>query len=199
MLKVSLTYFVDFVLKSGTPKVTVVRNFKESGDYDPSADFYKKIREAIVALHEKGGAIGDLSKVLSGLTDEKKQAAYPALIAGHKKFIGKKKPTWFKPPTATWTAGGLSITVNPELGLEVDGTRTVLKMYFKEEQLQKKRSEIIAHVMNQTLSPVSAAGTKFGLLDVRRGKVIAPPIPVKGHDALLAGEAASFATIYASL
>lgn len=199
MIKVSLTYFVDFVLKSGTPKVTVVRKFKDAGDYDPSADFYKKIREAIVALHEDGGSSKDLDKVLSGLTDEKKRAAYPALIAGHKKFIGKKTPAWFAPSTAAWSAGGLNVTVNPELGLEIEGTRMVLKMYFKEEALQKKRAEIIAHMMKLSLASKTLAGTSFGILDVRRGKVISPPTPIKGHDALLAGEAASFATICANI
>lgn len=32
MKNVSLTYFVDFVLKSGTPKLTVVQNFKRRGE-----------------------------------------------------------------------------------------------------------------------------------------------------------------------
>jgi hypothetical protein len=199
MIKVSLTYFVDFVLKSGTPKLTVVRNFKDSGEYDPSVDFYKKIREAIVAFHEKSGVVDDLDKILSGLTDEKKKTAYPALVSSYKKFIGKKKLRWFQPPSAAWTAGDLSVSVNPELGLEFDGTRIALKMYFKEEPLQKKRSEIIAHMMNLALSQKSSPGTKFGVLDIRRGKIIEPPVPINGHNALLAGEAASFATIYASL
>lgn len=36
MKNVSLTYFVDFVLKAGTPKLTVVQGFKQRGEYDPA-------------------------------------------------------------------------------------------------------------------------------------------------------------------
>lgn len=199
MTKVSPTYFVDFVLKSGSPKVTVVRNFKERGEYDPAGDFYKKLREAIVSLHESNGKAGTLDKVLLSLTDDKKQAAYPPLVAGHKRFIGTKQFEWLAPPTAAWTSGAITVNVNPELGLTLNGETQVLKLYFKEQPLHKRRAEVIAHLMNRTLSAKSPADTSFGVLDVRLSKVIAPPTPIKGHDALLAGEAASFATIYASL
>ena len=52
MEKVSLTYFVDFVMKSGTPKLSVVRDFKERDKYEPFADFYKMVREAMVESHK---------------------------------------------------------------------------------------------------------------------------------------------------
>jgi hypothetical protein len=53
MERVSLTYFVDFVLKVGTPKLSGVKEFKEHR-YDHLTDFYKPLREAIVDMHEKG-------------------------------------------------------------------------------------------------------------------------------------------------
>ncbi len=45
--RVSLTTFVDFVSKSGTPKITVVRRFKRGDAYRPAFDFYKPVRDAM--------------------------------------------------------------------------------------------------------------------------------------------------------
>ncbi|MEP6653198.1 MAG: hypothetical protein ABJA82_07550 [Myxococcales bacterium] len=199
MEKVSLTYFVDFVMKSGTPKLTVVRKFKERDDYDPQTDFYKKIRQGIVRLHREGKPKTELDSLIAGLSDEKKQNAYPEIVSGYKKFLGSKKVKWFEPPQGDWTAGGLKVSVNPELGLEINGQPFVLKLYFKDEALQKKRAEIVAHMMNVVLGPMSPSAAAFVVLDVRRGKSVQPPVPVAGHDALLAGEAASFATMFANL
>jgi hypothetical protein len=197
--KVSLTYFVDFVMKSGTPKLTVVRNFKDRKEYDPQTDFYKKVRQGIVRLHREGKPKTVLDSLIAGLSDEKKQNAYPEIVSGYKKFLGTKKLKWFEPPQSDWVAGGLTVSVNPELGLEINGQPFVLKLYFKEEALQKKRAEIIAHMMDVTLRPASPSAAAFVVLDVRRGKPVQPPVPVVGHNALLAGEAASFATIFANL
>ena len=52
MERVSLTYFIDFVMKAGTPKLTAVRDFKERDKYEPFADFYKSAREALILAHK---------------------------------------------------------------------------------------------------------------------------------------------------
>ena len=44
MDRISLTYFVDFVLKAGAPKLTGVRDFKENKD-EAFTDFYKQVRD----------------------------------------------------------------------------------------------------------------------------------------------------------
>ena len=47
MIQISLTEFVDFVAKSGTPKLTVVRTVKDrhAVGYDPKTDFDKPLRD----------------------------------------------------------------------------------------------------------------------------------------------------------
>jgi len=56
MPEISLTKFVDFVIKSGTPKMTQVRAIKKRrvDGYDPSHDYYRKLRDGIVELHQQG-------------------------------------------------------------------------------------------------------------------------------------------------
>ena len=153
MDKVSLTYFVDFVLASGTPKLTVVRQFKTRDDYAPQADFYKKLREGIVSFHAKGRPPSFLDGLLSGLADAKKAKAYPPLLAAYKKFLGKKGHSWLQPPQGTWSSGGMDITLNPELGLKIKGQPTIIKLYFKETKLTKRRSDIVTHLLARELGP----------------------------------------------
>ena len=86
MERVSLTYFVDFVLKVGTPKLSGVKEFKEHR-YDHLTDFYKPLREAIIELHEKGKPDRALDDFLLTLTDERKRRIFPGLVQSYRKFV----------------------------------------------------------------------------------------------------------------
>jgi hypothetical protein len=102
-------------------------------------------------------------------------------------------------PHEDWTSGPLVVTVNPEVGLGIGGKRTVGKLYFKDEPLTKRRAEIIAHLMDRVLGDGLTEPARFAVIDVRRGKAFEPSVPVPAYDALLAGEAASFAAMFAAL
>jgi hypothetical protein len=201
MIDVSLTEFVDFVSKAGTPKLTVVRNVKKrhGEEYDPQTDFYKIIRDGIVSMHKRNKPKSDLDDLLSGLTDKKKITAYPALVDGYKKFLGKKAFTWFLPPKECWQHGGLSVSVNPEVGLTLSGQRHVVKLYFKGEKLAKVKMDIITHLMAEELTVSGSQPVSFAILDVRNAKLLLAGNTDPGLTALLRGEAASFAQIYSSL
>ena len=186
-------------MKSGPPKATVAQCFKHRGEYDPRVDFYRRVRNAIVEMHQKGLPSRELDQIVARLSDEKKRVAYPQVVRGYKKFVGKKQFTWFEPPHADWTPGPLVVSINPEVGLEVGGKRIVGKLYFKEEALTKRRAEVIAHLLDKVLCASLAEAASFVVIDVRRGRAFAPSVPVPACDALLAGEAASFAAIFAAL
>jgi hypothetical protein len=200
MEKLSMTYLVDFANKAGTPKVTVVRTFKARGEYDPRADFYRPLRAGIVEMHEEGRrSMEVLDALLRGLRDPKKKGPYAENVEGYKRFLGSRSVTWFKPPVATWTRGKLEVSVNPELGLVLDGKPHLVKLYCKGETLTRNREEMLAHLMHEALRQRAPEGTIFGILDVRAGKLITPKVRVEGLDALLLAEADCFVTIYDSL
>lgn len=199
MDRVSLTYFVDFVVKAGTPKLTVVRNFKNRDEYDPQVDFYKQVRDGIIDMHQANKPKGALDSLLEGLADPKRSKGYPLVVAGYKKFLGNKQCSWFSPPSGVWASGGTEVSINPEVGLTIGGVQHVIKLYFKTDPpLAKNRIDIVTHLMNKTLV-VKAPSATFGILDVRNAKLHTPPVPIPGLDALLAGEAASFAAMYAAI
>jgi hypothetical protein len=195
---VSLTTFVDFVSKSGTPKITVVKRFKRGDTYRPAFDFYKPVRDAIVDAHAHGKPAKALDRVVAALKDPRCAGPYVAVVRGHRKFMRRHPAKWFDPPRGSWSEGGIVVHVNPELGLEIRRVPHVVKLYFKAEKLPKKNVATIVRLMEKALSDVERE-TVFGVLDVRRGVLHVPSGAVEGIDALLTSEAASFAAILASV
>jgi len=201
MIEITLTDFVDFVSKAGTPKLTVVKNVKNRhrDGYDPKTDFYRTMRKGIVEMHQKGKPKNALDDVLLGLNDGKKRTAYPDLVRGYKKFLGRKEYVWFTPPKRKWAHEDLVISVNPEVGLEIDGARHVIKLYFKSQQLGRIQMDTITHLMINSLPQHSSNPTCFDILDIRNAKLIPGKQTDASLSALLEGEAASFAQIYKSI
>ena len=199
MERVSLTYFVDFVLKVGTPKLSGVKEFKEHR-YDHLTDFYKPLREAIIDMHEKGKPDRVLDELLGTLTDERKRRIFPGLVESYRKFQrSSRSMKWFTPPHTTLTVDGLEININPELGFEIDGTPHLIKTYFRGEPLSQKRVSVVLGLISSALA-AGRPGTVFAMLDVKNGRLRtlkSAPSPRLGL--LIRGEAASFSTIYAAV
>lgn len=204
-IEISLTDFIGFVNKMGNAKLNHVKSIKDRPEYEPYMDFYKPLREAILKLHKKGQKKEVLDTVLEGLTDEKKRRCYPELIAGYKKFLGRKKLEWIKPPKKDWKIGGVTITVNPEIGLEEkkkNGSSNfyIVKLYFKDDALKKAQADQILTLMEMQLrSKVNEPEIKFAILDIRRSKLHIKQDQELKELPLLKGEANSFATMWNSL
>ena len=204
-IEISLTDFIGFVNKMGNAKLNHVKSIKDRPNYEPYMDFYKPLREAILKLHKKGQKKEVLDTVLEGLTDEKKRRCYPELIAGYKKFLGRKKLEWIKPPKKDWKIGGVTITVNPEIGLEEkkkNGSSNfyIVKLYFKDDALKKAQADQILTLMEMQLrSKVNEPEIKFAILDIRRSKLHIKQDHELKELPLLIGEANSFATMWNSL
>ena len=195
-MSVSLTTFVDFVSKAGTPKLTVVKNDKHKGPYVPAQDFYKPLREIIIAMHQRGQSTSVLDALLSSTQDAKKRTAYPAIVRAYKRWLGRKTVAWFKPVSRIWSHGGLDVAVNPELGLVINGTPHLIKLYFKSEPLTKNRTDIVTHLMGITCANGAPAGCRMSVLDVRQANLIVPTVPIPGLTIQLQGEAAYWMTVW---
>ncbi len=197
MIEISLTRFIDFTLKSGSPKFTSLRQTKKqlADEYDPVTDYYKQIRDAIVSYHRNGKPFSSIETVATTVKNKSKQKNYPSIAAGYKQFLGKKQIKWFKPPQADWTAHGVSVSINPELGLDFNGTAHVIKLYFKEGRPKKLEVGGVLSLMDALLHNNAHTRT-MGLLDVRRGKLFTDAPPNSDLLALMQGEAASIATMW---
>lgn len=196
MPEISLTDLVDFVAKSGTPRLTHVRKIKARGDYSPAEDFWRRLRLNIVEHHSTGQPNRDsLDETLENLADPKKRRNYEAAIRSYKSFLGRKRIQWFQPNSTRWSAGGLTVRINPELGLVINGARHHIKLYFKADPISKSKADMILLLMEQNLIN-KQTNDHFCLLDVQRGKMFSSTSPDASVMPLLVGEATAFAAIW---
>lgn len=194
MNKISLTDFVDIVSASGTPKATKVRQIKRRPAYEPAFDFYKQLREGIIANHQEGLGKREVNRSIGPLTDDRKRENYAAVVSGYKKWWGRKDLQWFEPPSGTFEAHGIGVRVNPELGLSINGRRHLVKLYFKADKLTKNKIDLITHIMETSLTLSSEV--VMAVLDCRRSKLISPTVPIKGLDGTLRAELAYVAALW---
>lgn len=168
-MEIPLTSFVDFVLKSGSPKMTSAKKIKEQLDqpYDPITDYYKRFREGVQEMHQNNQAKGQLARIIGDLP-ESKVRNYKLMIEMYTRFLGRKNVSWFNPPRGTWENEDIEIPINPELGLEWNENRYVIKLYLKADPPSKDRIACILALINQALGNRNA---KYCLLDVRSNKL----------------------------
>ena len=195
-IHVSLTHFADFICKSGTQKITKVKEIKKRNKdgYHPMKDFYKPLRERIIKMHKSGQSKEILDSLAAGQSDLKKRSSYPSAIQGYKKFLGKKNFKWFSPPRELWFVNGLSVSVNPELGLKGYGGNNIIKLYFNSDLMALQRADIINHLMEMVLKHRGA--NTFAVLDVRRAKFIKAKKLNDEISLLLEAEARNFIRLY---
>ena len=197
MPEISMTTFIDFVVASGTTKLTVVRRAKEQYQrgYSQSADFYRPVREAIIEMHREGQPTSHLDGVPNSLGDPRKISAFSECGASYKKWWGRKTIEWIGSFNSIWTYQNLAVRVNPELCLRINNQDYVIKMYFKAEKPSKPRLETMFHLLRINI-PVDAGTATPSILDVRRANLFSPNRNIPDVNTLLNGEALSFQTMW---
>ena len=200
MPEISMTTFVDFVLASGTQRLTVVKKAKGEyeHDYSPARDFYKALRESIIDLHQQGKPVAGLGSVLNTLKDKRKIDSYAACISSYKGWCGRKRMDWLEGIKAHWAHGDLIVRVNPELCLRVNDVPYAIKLYFKSDKPSKSRLETMFHLLQISVPNKHQERTQ-GILDVRRGNLFSPNKEIRGIQTLLEGEASAFQTMWTQL
>ncbi len=196
--RLTLTDFVNVVMKSGTPKATAVASIKNRDAYSPKKDFYKPLRERIVEVHRQGLPRVDLRRFLGTLTDEKKQVNYPPAVEGYIRWWGRSALTWFAPPSSVLYRNGVELSVTPEVGLLRNDRSYVIKLHLTAETLARNRADIISHAMKRALEDPESSHVLFGVLDVRRSRLQEPSqrTPEDLLDALLDAEFAYIASLW---
>lgn len=193
--RISLTDFVDFVTRAGMPKLTKVRQLKHRGEYSPYADFYRGVREAIIGAHEGGGGKQAVAPAaLAAAPEDKRRRHYDELIKAYVGWWGRKQIAWIGGAKAVRRFDGFDLSINPELGVAIEGVPHLIKLHFKEAPLSKRYSEVLACVMYEGLR--APAQAELAVLDVRRRR-LHKLTPRPELSALVAGELAAFSAMWA--
>jgi len=197
--QISLTDFVEFILRAGMPKLTKVRQLKYRGPYNTLADFYRPMREAIIRAHVAGlgkkNVTGCVDSAWDWQEERRGKQHFTELAHAYIGWWGRKNIQWFEPPHEILDLGEVHVSVNPELGLLINGKPHLIKLYFKQRPLPKRYAEVAAHLMYATMHEQCPEGTEMAILDVRRRNL--NRLSDRPHlAALVSGEVAALTTMW---
>jgi hypothetical protein len=191
-MKVPLSAFSTFVGATSSRKLQTIATLK--GGYDPRHDYWKQAREFLPRNHQNGGDKTKLDEFAQTITSNR-AGNYKVRLNTYKKWWGKHTITWTGGKSYVWKNGSVEVNVNPDLFVEIDGERYVLKLYFNKDPMPTDRANTVLRLLQLGFQRRDPEVT-VGILDVGQGKVILPTRNLKGLDPVLAGEAASFAAMW---
>ena len=171
MPNLGFTDYLEVVMRSGPPKAAKLAEIKHRDPYTPAKDFYKGIRETIIDTHARAHAKAYLTaQATARASNARKTVHYAAIAAEYVRWWGRKTLSWFDPPRATWSSNGVTVNVNPELGLSVNGVEHVVKLHFKGDAIARYRVPVALELMAGTLA-TRRPRALFSVLDVRRRRM----------------------------
>jgi len=196
MPTISLTTFVDFVAVAGPRRVPLVREckFNNNQPYDPRKDFYKRLRESVVAFEKGSMTRAQFEDIESWGVAEKKTANFEDAVTHYLSWRDSVQGCWSEPVTGHRVFGELRIRVNPEVGLNISGQRHSVKLHFKRDNIPANRMTIIQGLMGS----LANAGVS-SILDIRREAYFSRTDVEGDVNILLAAEAAAFMAIWNSV
>lgn len=197
MPNISLTEFIDFMVATGTSRLTKVRQAKCREPYDPRTDYWKPLRDGIVAFHNPANTKGKAQyfNELVAAAHPSKVNAYAEVSDNYKKFLGRKTITKLTVERSTWTHGNLTVRINPEIFLNIDGSRKLIKLYFKQDPLSKAKTDAILTLMSHAL-PATARVDEYAVYDGRHNRLIRAAAPAAALMVLIRAEAAAYESIW---
>ena len=200
-IHISMTEFVNFVNSSGMSKITVVANAKArhlEEDGNPY-DYWKDFKDKLKTILRSKGNKEDLLELLEEVRDDVRDN-YQLMINGFLKFWKPTRMKWFNPIKRIVHYGGLKMIINPEIGIEWQGSKYMVKLFLKaNEYLDKRHADIILAMMENELREKVDEGVRFAILDVRRGKIFSYANDNPRLLVLLRAESRSFADIWNGL
>ena len=201
MVHITLADFLDFVSKSGSSKLSKVKRLKHRPPYRPRFDYYRPLRETIAAVHRAHGDRAAFDAALMAALPEEFPIRSELLAVGaaYRAWWGRKQLGWFEPPRVIWTQGEIAITINPDLGLIVDGRPHLMKLWFRDVALEKRGLDVVFQLMEDATPGLVPPGTEVGVLDVRRSHLFSPTVEVSGASAWLNGEVAYLSAAWADV
>jgi len=202
MINLSFTQFLNFAVKSGASRISVVRNIKNADDYHPGRDYWKEFRDAVRKMHSNNLPAESLDNLLKTVSDRKKDN-YRKVINKYKSFIKGKDIEWFDPPKASYNVGDLKINVNHELGLYINGIPYIIKLLISKDAseyaLQKNLKTTLALSNIATEYLELPKGCRRAVLDVQRNKLHDSDHPSREEVILLNNEMLFFQNVYNDL
>ena len=170
-MEFSFTKIVDFINSIGINKIKIVRESIEvlETDYSTIKDYYREIRKSIIQYFKNHEEKVPRPKKWSH--DILKQNLFEHLAKNVQRQFNYKKCKWIENISKkTISIEGVDINVNPEIFVEYNGLKYIIKLYFKNEPLNKRSAELLILMLKK------AYGANFSdyvlrIYDVRQNKL----------------------------
>ncbi|AVI19224.1 MULTISPECIES: hypothetical protein [Listeria] len=175
-IELSLTQFLTYSSKVSTSaKINYVRQVKNS-EYDPSVDYWKKLRDEIKKTHEKNLPIEDLLE-LPKRVSEKKAKNYQRAVTKYVSFIRKNNASYFPVGKSFWSySDDLFVRTSPEIGLTIDGKNFLVKNYYKKKdtntKVTKRNIGSTLTMMQLSEKDFAVDSSEFSVLNLQNGGLI---------------------------
>ncbi|WP_406645778.1 hypothetical protein QEZ52_17585 [Aliisedimentitalea scapharcae] len=105
---------------------------------------------------------------------------------------------WFDPPKGEWSTAEFQLSVNPEMGLIIDGQKHAIKMFINKNKLSRLKAQMGGLLMSKALS-IKAPNTKFSIFDIKQKQLHTFAAPSEKLEYLLIGEAAHLSAMLSAI
>jgi hypothetical protein len=190
-VKTSLTHFLRFLSTRGLARVQIVTDSQQK--YDPATDYYRKLREGIIDALASGNT-KPLWALLGSVSDDRKIPHYKVCIERLEGWLRKNKLNVISQlDPATYKLGHLRVNVSPELVMQINARRHIVKLYMAKEPLSPYALRAYGFLVRNT----HGESAEPAILDVRNGKLRTARVTSKRRTLQwLLGEAAAFIEIW---
>lgn len=178
---ISLTDFLTFnASKSQRAKRHIVSRIQNRPDYNPAFDFWLDLRRAIKKLPDNNQDLSVLDNLAISEPENKqnKRANYLKAVSSFKRFVKHESPEMFstKDVKNIWTMEDkLEVNVSPEIGMKINGTEYLVKIYFKVNNPNvsvSKQNVTSTLAMLKTALEASGETRPCAILNIQNGKLI---------------------------
>ncbi|AVE82977.1 hypothetical protein C4O30_08290 [Lactiplantibacillus plantarum] len=179
-IRISLTDFLTFnASKSQRSKRNVVKRIQDRHDYNPAFDFWKDLREAVKKLPDNPN-LSALDSIAASEPDNKqhKRENYTRAVARFKSFVKHESPEFFSVQNIKniWSMENqLEVNVSPEIGMRINDTEYLVKIYFKVKSPNISISkQNVSSTLAMLRTALDASGEKrpCAILNIQTGKLI---------------------------
>jgi hypothetical protein len=193
-LQISISTMIDFAVAQASAQIATVQAAIDmyGQKYQPSHDFYREWREAFDAGIATRSELLGMRRAANAQTNPHRKKHYLDLASNWEEWQRKKKLNESGRPRETWVSGDLTVSLRPELVLSGREGDVLVKLYVKEPPLSLDGARVGTRLM--ALRYVEP-DLKYGVLDVRRGKLWTPKT-LRNTDAWLEGQRSSLCTMW---
>ncbi|MBU2037933.1 MAG: hypothetical protein KKH95_02230 [Gammaproteobacteria bacterium] len=129
-----------------------LKTISQRGGYEHYKDYYRALRVAIKSVVKGNKPFSHLEQVAKKQNDSSKQAKYRKKIAAYGTWREGKNVDSYSELSNKYRFMNTVINCNPELNLNVDGRRKLIKLYFNEsESMTQDRANVICALMKEVV------------------------------------------------